>query len=131
MTSDPSANAATTSSADLADLRANLAESVDLARWDWLQPHARRDAIVVVAGEANLLDVGAAMAADRVDAVRAWIEDGTIHKPTSDQIAAWDGEPDKSFNALIVAPFVLVEETDERLPADPYAAEALGSQSPE
>jgi hypothetical protein len=59
----------------MSDLRAELAETLDEAEWNWLAPHARRDSLIVVKSELNLLDVGEAIANDNVASVQRWIEE--------------------------------------------------------
>jgi hypothetical protein len=95
----------------MSDLRAELAESVDEAEWNWLAPHARRDSVIVVKPELDLLDVGVAIANDDVSRVQRWITEDLIHKPYPAQIADWDLNQMKRFNALIIQPYVLVQET--------------------
>ena len=87
-----------------------MAESVDEAEWEWLIPHVKRDAVVIVDRQLDLLDVGAAIAGDNVTSVQNWIGEQQIYKPSPEQIAAWNGDQSKRFNALIVQPFVLVQE---------------------
>jgi hypothetical protein len=94
----------------MADLRAELAENLDEAEWNWLIPHARRDAVVVVAAQLDLLDVGVAIASDNTSSVQRWIGDQLIYKPSPDQLADWNGNSTKRFNTLIVQPYVLVQE---------------------
>lgn len=92
------------------DLRAELTESLDEAEWNWLAPHARRDTVIVVERELDLVDVGVAIANDNVPCVQHWIEEALIHKPSSTQLADWEANQSKRFNALIVQPYVLVQE---------------------
>jgi hypothetical protein len=92
------------------DLRAELAESLDEAEWEWLIPHVRRDAVVVVANELDLIDVGVAIANDSVTVVQRWISEELITKPSSTQLSDWNGDRTKRFNTLIVQPYVLVQE---------------------
>ncbi len=92
------------------DLRAELTESLDEAEWNWLAPHARRDTVIVVERELDLVDVGVAIANDNVPSVQRWIDEALIHKPSSDQLADWEANQSKRFNALIVQPYVLVQE---------------------
>lgn len=92
------------------DLRAELQESIDEAEWKWLEPHALRDSVVVVAPELSLVDVGYAIANDETLSVQHWIEEALIHKPSARQIQVWTDDQAKRFNALIVQPFVLVQE---------------------
>ena len=92
------------------DLRAALVESLDEAEWEWLIPHVKRDAVVVVAPELNLLDVGIAIASDNVFSVQQWIGEELIYKPSAGQLADWNCDRTKRFNTLIVQPYVLVQE---------------------
>jgi hypothetical protein len=92
------------------DLRAELAELIDEAEWDWLTPHARRDSIIVVEQALDLVDVGMAIANDNTTSVQHWIAEDLIHKPSPTQLADWNFNQTKRFNALIVQPYVLVQE---------------------
>ncbi|MFB8790911.1 MAG: DUF2288 family protein [Potamolinea sp.] len=95
------------------DLREQLTEAVDEASWEWLIPHAKRDVVVVVSTGLELLDVGMAIANDDMLSVQHWISEQLLHKPLPEQLTAWNGEPAKKFQALIVQPYVLVKESAE------------------
>ncbi|GAC1465172.1 MAG: DUF2288 domain-containing protein [Chamaesiphon sp.] len=92
------------------DLKAELAQTLDEAEWDWLIPHVYRDVVVVVAQKLDLLDVGVAIATDNVSSVQHWMSEQLIAKPSPAQMQAWNGDRTKRFNALIVQPYVLVQE---------------------
>jgi len=92
------------------DLKAELAQSVDEAAWDWLVPHAKRDVVIVVTQELDLLDVGVAIANDDTLSVQSWISNQQVHKPFANQLADWNSDHSKRFQALIVQPYVLVQE---------------------
>lgn len=94
----------------MSDLRAQLAETVDEAEWEWLIPHAKRDALVVVTSQLDLVDVGEAIALDNVVVVQRWISEQLIAKPSQTQLTNWNGDRTKRFNTLIVQPYVLVQE---------------------
>lgn len=94
------------------DLRTQLAESLDEAAWEWLKPHFEREAIVVVVAGLDLIDVGEAIASDNVSSVQRWISEQQIYKPSEEQAAAWSEDSNKRFNALIVQPYILVQERD-------------------
>ncbi len=104
----------------MSDLRAELLEAVDDAVWDWLMPHARRDALIWVDQRLNLADVGVAIANDRTASVQNWIAAALIHKPTQIQLSHWNAEHLSAaagetaaitrFKALIVQPYVLIQE---------------------
>ena len=94
----------------MSDLKAELAESLDEAAWEWLIPHAKRDAVVLVSLELDLLDVGVAIANDNTSCVGRWIDEQLLTKPSPLQMGEWNNHPDKRFNTLIVQPYVLVQE---------------------
>ncbi len=93
------------------DLRSQLAEDLDEAELDWLKPHLQRDAVVVVNPDLDLLDVGVAIASDDVQSVQHWISEQLLHKPFPEQLANWNSDQTKRFQALIVQPYVLVQES--------------------
>ena len=95
---------------DMPDFRAELQASIDEAEWSWLEPHAKRDSLIVVAPDLDLLDVGVAIAQDDTLCVQRWIAEALIQKPSPDQISDWTQHEAKKFNALIVQPYVLVQE---------------------
>ncbi|GAB1543801.1 DUF2288 domain-containing protein [Scytonema sp. NUACC21] len=92
------------------DLRSELTENLDEAAWEWLIPHVQRDAVIVVAAGLDLLEVGVAIASDRVAEVQVWIDEALITKPSVAQVGKWNTQKEKRFNTLIVQPFVLVQE---------------------
>lgn len=92
------------------DLKAELTTMVDEAEWEWLKPHAQRDAIVVVAPGLDLVDAGVALASDNVLAVQQWIAEQRLYKPSPEQLSDWGSDRDRRFSALIVQPYVLVQE---------------------
>lgn len=94
----------------MSDLRAELAEAVDQAEWDWLKPHVQREVVVVVSSCLDLIDVGVAIANDNVTSIQHWIGEQLIAKPSVEQMAVWNSDRTIRFNALIVQPYVLVQE---------------------
>ncbi|MDY6783712.1 MAG: DUF2288 domain-containing protein [Cyanobacteriota bacterium] len=101
------------------ELREELAQSLDEAQWDWVLPHARRDAAIVVSSALDLLDVGVAIANDDTSRVQRWIETQQIQKPSVAQLSHWNETPSKRFNAIIVQPFVVIQEIPTRPDSDP------------
>ncbi|PSB21654.1 DUF2288 domain-containing protein [Phormidesmis priestleyi ULC007] len=95
----------------MSDLRSELTESLDEAEWNWLIPHVDRDAVIVVAPQLNLVDVGMAIVNDHSASVQHWIAEGLIYKPSEQQKTDWNAHQDKRFHALIVQPYVLVQDS--------------------
>jgi hypothetical protein len=90
--------------------REELALAVDEAAWDLLRAHLERGGLIVVAPALDIVEVGVKVAADDTAAVGAWITGGMLNRPSAAQIADWDGNRDKPFLALIVSPYVLIQE---------------------
>jgi len=92
------------------NLRADLEKLLDEAEWEWLMPHAQRDVVVVVDPGLDLLDVGVAIASDNTTSVEHWIGEQLLSKPSPEQIVEWAGDRTRRFKALIVQPYVLVQD---------------------
>jgi hypothetical protein len=92
------------------DLKTELAATLDEAEWNWLSPHAQRDSLIVVAKELDLVDVAVAIANDSVTSIEHWISEQLIYKPSDVQKEAWNSNPEQRFGAIIVQPFVLIQE---------------------
>jgi hypothetical protein len=93
-----------------AELRAQLTELLDEAELDWLKPQLQKDAVVIVHEGLDLVDVGMAIAQDDTLAVDRWINEQLITKPNNDHLAKWHQNPQQKFRAIIVQPYVLVQE---------------------
>ncbi|WP_437870386.1 DUF2288 domain-containing protein [Sorangium sp. So ce363] len=89
-------------------MREQLAKTLGEVFWTDLRTHTVRDAVIVVAADLDLLDVGEAMAANDTAAVEAWIAAGKLTKPTAADLARWPQQLDLRFLSLVVAPFVLI-----------------------
>ncbi len=94
----------------MSNLKEKLEQDVANISWQDLQPHAKRDAIIVVKDELDLSEVAVAIAQDNTPFVQRWIGEQFIAKPTSKQLTNWNQTPQKEFTALIVQPFVIVKE---------------------
>jgi hypothetical protein len=92
------------------ELRAELGAAVDEAEWSWLAPHAKRDAVIVVDLGLDLVEVGVAITNDDIPLVHRWIAEAQIQKPSPAQLGDWNLNQTKRFHALIVQPYVLVQE---------------------
>lgn len=90
------------------DLRQSLVELLDEAELDWLKIHLDRDVVIWVDQSLDLVDVGMAIAQDQANTVRRWIEEQFLIKPEPDRVAQWN--PEVRFKALIVQPYVLIQD---------------------
>ena len=62
----------------MSDLRKQLNEDLNVATWDMLDPHWKRGALVEVDGSLGLVEVGIAIAEDKTDLVKDWMEKGLM-----------------------------------------------------
>lgn len=83
----------------------------DLAEvcWRELRVHLRRDALVTVATDLDMVSVATAVAADDTVQVEDWIAAGHVAKPTAAQLKQWESALDTSFLMLIVQPYILIQ----------------------
>jgi hypothetical protein len=83
----------------------------DLAQVNWreLRIHLRRDALVTVASELDLVAVAIAVATDDTTQVESWIAAGQLAKPTATELEEWERSFDKPFLMLIVQPYILIQ----------------------
>jgi hypothetical protein len=95
-------------------MRERIAETLGDVFWSDLRAHAERDALILVADDLDLVDVGMALATNDAPAVEAWIQGGKLTKPTAEDLVRWPLEVGLGFSSVIVQPFVLI-----RRPAAP------------
>ena len=77
--------------------------------WPELQRHFARGMVLVAEPTLDFLDVATALANDDVESAGAWMREGLLHRATDDD-ARWWVEAQATFRAVVVAPWVLVEE---------------------
>jgi hypothetical protein len=92
------------------DLQAQLAEALDEAEWQWLQPHVERDVVILVSPKLDLVNVAEVIANDQVAVVQDWIAQQLIYKPSPALVEEWNQTPERRFKAVIVQPYVLLQD---------------------
>lgn len=91
-------------------LRLKLSAELASIAWRDLRPHAARGALFLVSGDLDLVEATVAVARDDKQAVAAWLELGTLARPSQAQMTDWERDLDKPFQYLIAQPFVLASE---------------------
>lgn len=91
-------------------MRKQLEEGLGPIEFSDLRAHLTRGAVITVDPKLDLLDVGEAVARDDKTRVAEWIEAGLIGKPTLEVIEIWSKREGAAWNALVVQPFVLVQD---------------------
>jgi hypothetical protein len=92
----------------MSNIQNQLQDELADVTWTDLQPHSRRDAIIVVHESLSIIEVGIAIASDETRKVQVWIDEQLIQKPTSAQLSLWNQDPTQKFSTLIVSPYVLI-----------------------
>lgn len=96
----------------LETLRAQLQSELAAMEWESLRPHAQRDGLIVAEPSLDLVEAGAAIAADLTETVQGWISAGLIRKPSAAELGQWNQDGAQSFQTLIVQPYVLIQVAD-------------------
>ena len=89
-------------------MRDELRATLGVVLWSDLQAHVKRDGVIVVGAALDLVDAGAALAENDSARVEQWIGSGLLSKPTLADLERWSIDRAARFDALIVAPFVLI-----------------------
>ena len=89
--------------------RERLAGESGVLTWLELQRHFARGVVLVAEPTLDFLDVAAALANDDVESTGAWMRAGLLHKATDNDARRWV-EAQATFRAVVVAPWVLVQE---------------------
>lgn len=91
-------------------VRARLEASVGPVLFSDLAAHLKRDAVFIVAPALSIATCGVAIAMDDAKSVERWIVSGELRRPSSDELAAWAASSERRWNAIVVQPFVLVQD---------------------
>lgn len=90
-------------------IEAQLKKDLNKADWSIIEPHLKRDAVVVVDQDLDLIAVAKAVVLDEAETMKSWMKDGLVSKPSEAQKSLWK-DSSKKFIFLILQPFVLIQE---------------------
>lgn len=94
-------------------IRLKLAGTLGAVSYEDIAQHLAADAVFVVAKSLSIVECGVAVAMDDVTRVEGWIKSGELRKPTIDERTGWPDVPAKTWTAIVVHPFVLVQDPEE------------------
>lgn len=94
-------------------IRAKLEESAGPVVATDLHAHLRRDAVFVVSPALSLVECGVAIAMDDAAKVEGWVAAGELRRPTPAERAEWLAEKERRWSAIVVQPYVLVQDLPE------------------
>ena len=96
------------------ELKDKLKTEVEEADWDLLRVHYENGAVICVKGNLDILDVAVAIAQDKVQFVKIWLDNGDIARPTEDEASLFEKESYKKIcKFIIVQPYVIIKLLDE------------------
>ncbi len=97
------------------DVRIRIESTLDEATWDILALPAVDGRVVMVLQPLVLIEVGIALVNDSTQQVSHWLSEGLIYKPENDEISRRSKLEGQRYMAVIVDPFVLVQEYSPEL----------------
>ena len=80
--------------------------------WEELARHFARGVVICVSADLDLVSVGQALFSDDAARVDAWRQVGQLNRASDDDARRWHAQSSE-FWALVVAPWVLVQEIDK------------------
>lgn len=95
---------------DHAAIRAKLSAEVNSVDAEGLLPHQRRQGLLMLAPERDLLDAAMAIATDQTETVRSLTGSGALYKPSLAQMADWVVDRSLRFQFVVVQPYVLAQQ---------------------
>jgi hypothetical protein len=93
-----------------AAIRGRLEETVGPVPYSDLVAHLGRDAVFVVSTAVSLVECGVSIALDDVEVVQGLIARGELRKPSAAERTSWAATPERTWTAVVVQPFVLVQD---------------------
>lgn len=93
-------------------LLAHLNAETGRLGWPELARHFARGVVIAVTSDLDLVEVAAAMVQDRSEEIETWNRAGQLRRASDEDARDWD-EHATVFWAVVVAPWVLVQEIDD------------------
>ena len=96
------------------ELRAHLHGETSKLPWSELEKHFARGVVFKVAKGFDIIDVALVIARDDKDSLKKWIDDKTVSGAELEDAKKWH-EASAVLWTVVVAPFILVQETEQKL----------------
>jgi len=94
---------------DTETLRQKLNRDTARISWSLLDQYQQQESVIEVSSDLDMIDVACGFAEDNSAQVAAWLEQSQISKVSEEQARLWK-EEDREIWAVVVAPWVLVQE---------------------
>ena len=96
------------------ELRTHLHGETSKLPWTELETHFARGVLFKVAKGTDILDVAIVMSRDDKESLKKWIDDKTVIGVEVEDAKKWH-ETSASLWTVVVAPFILVQEIEQKL----------------
>ena len=91
------------------ELKEKLLSDIDETDWFPLIQHHKQSAVYITSG-ISLIDVAVAVAQDKIEFIKLWLDTGALRKPTEEETKIWEKEKHtKMAKFIIIQPYVLIE----------------------
>lgn len=94
------------------ELRTRFNAETGKITWPELERHFARGVLVTVADDLDLVEVAMCMVRDDKDSLEGWMKTGRVGRTTAEDASDW-AEREPVFWAVVAAPWVLVQETQD------------------
>ena len=94
---------------DIPNNSQKLDKYVGEVSWEYLEPHFQSGSLIYIDNSLCIKDVGQALAKDDTKKVKQWLRAGDALKPGQAHAKYWN-EANSTFIALVVSPFVIIQE---------------------
>lgn len=96
------------------ELRAHLHGETSKLPWSELETHFARGVLFNVAKGTDILDVAIVMSRDDTESLKKWIDDKVVIAVEAEDAKKWH-DSSASLWTVVVAPFILVQEIEQKL----------------
>jgi hypothetical protein len=96
------------------ELRAHLHGETSKLPWTELETHFARGVLFKVAKGTDILDVAIVMSRDDKESLKKWLDNKTVIGVEIEDAKKWH-ETSTSLWTVVVAPFILVQEIEQKL----------------
>lgn len=91
------------------DLKEKLKTEVEETDWAPLKQHHDKGSVYIADG-IELMDAAVAIAKDKVEFIKVWLESGALRKPSDEEVKTWDADKNtKMAKFIIIQPYVIIE----------------------
>jgi hypothetical protein len=92
------------------ELKEKLQTEVEQADWDMLRVHHEKGSVFFIHGHLELLDVAVAVAKDKAEFIKVWLDSNELARPSEIEIEEYEKEPYRKIcDFIIIQPYVLAK----------------------